>query len=308
MEILEKCESVIKLGPDKEVDEYAQKEMIKRVKSHLQSEKPHLSSVAFFINGELYENLLDAIVEVDEIDTIELRFIKPVLNENWDFNRPTKVIKVIKGGLGGLAFFNYDAKAIDKWAKASELIEKRAMIRAFPVNFYVPRSIATMSKYVLEDPPRPLIPDLWTLESTWEKMRELGTLPMTLRVCAYTKEERFSYDIDVIRGKLLRDFRAGRIPVTRKKMRSPEEYFYFDRIYASEDMPDLTRNIFESIFESDGMNVSDISHFFKITTDMANNNLKALVRRGLLDTQGQPPFETYMVTKEILEKKANSLP
>lgn len=307
MEILEKCEAVMKLGPESEVDEYATKEMRKKVKAHLQKELPHLSDVGFFVNGELYESLLDAIVEVEELETIEIRFLKPILGENWDFNRPTKVIKAMKGGFGGVAFFNYDPKAIDKWAKASELIEKRAMVRAFPVNFYVPRSIATMSQYVMEDPPRPLVPDIWTMESAWSKMRALGAVPMTIRICVYTKEERFSYDIDVIRGKLLRDFRAGKIPVTRKKVREPEEYFYFDRVYASEEMPPLTRNIFEAIFESDGMNVSDISHFFKITTDMGNNNLKALSRRGLLDSRGQPPFETYMVTKELLEERVNSL-
>ncbi len=307
MEILEKCESVMNLGPEKEVDRYAIKEMNKKVKSHLQKQWPHLAEVGFFVNGELYENLLDAMLEIDDLNTIELRFLKPVLSENWDFNRPTKVIKAIKGGFGGVAFFNYDPKAIDKWANASELIEKKAMIRVFPVNFYIPRSIATMSKYVMEDPPRALIPDLWTMESAWEKMRILGAVPMTIRVCAYTQEERFSYDIDIIRGKLLRDFRAGKIPVTRKKVREPEEYFYFDRVYASEEMPDLTRNIFEAIFESDGMNASDLSHFFKITTDMAINNLKALSNRGLLDSKGQPPFETYMVTKELLEERVKSL-
>ena len=307
MEILEKCEEVMHLGPDSEVDEYAIKEMKKKVKSHLQKQWPHLSDVGFFINGELYHNLLDAMLDVEDMESIEIRFLKPGLNENWDCNRPTKVIKAIKGGFGGVGFFNYDSKAIDKWANAGEIIEKKAMVRVFPVNFYVPRSIATMSKYVMEEPPRPLVPDLWTIESAWGKMRGLGAVPMTIRICVYTQEERFSYDIDVIRGKLLRDFRAEKIPVTRRSVRSPEEYFYFDRIYASEEMPDLTRNIFEAIFESEGMNGSDISHFFKITSDMARNNLKALSNRGLLDSKGQPPFETYMVTGEILKKKADSL-
>jgi len=307
MENLEKCEYIMRLGPESEVDEYAMKEMKKKVKAHLQKEWPHLADVGFFINNKLYHSLLDAMLEVDSMDSIEIRFLKPVLGENWDFNRPTKMIKAIKGGFGGVAFFNYEPKAIDKWAKASELIEKKAMVRVFPVNFYVPRSIATMSRYVMEDPPRPLVPDLWTMESAWVKMRSLGAVPMTIRICVYTQEERFSYDIDIIRGKLLRDFRAERIPATRRVVRNPEEYFYFDRVYAMEEMPALTKNIFEAIFESEGMNASDVSHFFRITTDMAANNLKALSNRGLLDSKGQPPFETYMVTEEILKKKTESL-
>jgi predicted ArsR family transcriptional regulator len=72
-------------------------------------------------------------------------------------------------------------------------------------------------------------------------------------------------------------------------------------------MPTLTRNIFEAVFESEGMNASDVSHFFKITTDMAMNNLKALENRNLLDSEGQPPFVTYKVTKELLENKAKSI-
>jgi hypothetical protein len=303
MDVLDKCQSVIRMGPEQEVDEYAIKEMRKRVKAHMQREFRYLADVAFIVNGELYENLLDALLEVDSVKSIDIKFLRPDINENWDFNRPTKIIKVIEGGFGGVAFFNYNPKAIDKWANAGELIEKKAMIRVFPVDVYVPRSIATMSKYVQEDPPRPIVPDLWTIEYAWMKMKELGALPITARICAYTKEERFAYDIDVINGKLIRDFRAERMPVTRKKSRDPEDYFYFDRIYASEDMPSLTRNIFEAIFESEGMTAADISHIFKITVDMANNNLRALLKRGLLDKEGQPPYETYLVTSEILKKK-----
>ncbi len=304
MDIMDKCEAVIRLGPEDEVDEYALKEMRKRVKAHIQKDLKYLADVSFMINGELYENLLDAIPVVEEIKTVEIIFMRPDINENWDFDRPTKIIKAIKGGFGGVAFFNYDPKAIDKWAKAGELIEKKAMIRVFPVDIYVPRSIATMSKYVQEDPPRPIVPDVWTVETAWSRMKSLGALPLTVRVCVYTQEERFSYDIDVIRGKLIRDFRAERMPVTRKVVRSPEDYFYFDRIYASEEMSQLTRNIFEAIFESDGLTAADISHFFRITLDMASNNIRALLKRGLLDKEGQPPYETYKVTTELLKKNA----
>ena len=303
MDVLEKCEAVIRMGPEDEVDEYAIKEMRKRVKAHMQKEHRYLSDVAFIINGKMYESLLDALLEVDSIKSIDIAFLRPDINENWDFDRPTKIIKAIEGGFGGVAFFNYNPKAIDKWANAGELIEKKAMIRVFPVDVYVPRSIATMSKYVQEDPPRPIVPDLWTMEYAWMKMKELGALPLTVRVCVYTKEERFSYDIDIIKGKLIRDFRAERMPVTRKAVRDPEDYFYFDRIYASEDLPPLTRNIFEAIFESDGFTAADISHFFNITMDMANNNIRALLKRGLLDTEGQPPYETYKVTTELLKRK-----
>ncbi len=303
MDILEKCEAVIRLGPEEEVDAYALKEMRKRVKAHMQRDYRYLSDVLFVINGKRYESLLDALLEIDAVKSIDVSFIKPDINENWDFNRPTKIIKAIEGGFGGVAFFNYDPKAIDKWAKAGELIEKKAMIRVFPVDVYVPRSIATMSKYVQEDPPRPIVPDLWTMEYAWKKMKGLGALPMVVRICVYTKEDRFSYDIDIIKGKLIRDFRAERMPVTRKKSRTPEEYFYFDRIYASEDMPSLTRNIFEAIFESEGMTASDISHFFRITPDMAKNNIRALLSRGLLESEGQPPNETYKVSIEVLKRK-----
>lgn len=303
MDVLEKCEAVIRMGPEDEVDEYAIKEMKKRVKAHLQKDPRYLSDAVFIINGNRYESILDALLEVDIVKTIDIAFVKPDINENWDFDRPTKIIKAIEGGFGGVAFFNYNPKAIDKWANAGELIEKKAMIRAFPVDVYVPRSIATMSKYVQEDPPRPIVPDLWTLEYAWIKMKELGALPITARVCVYTKEERFSYDIDIIKSKLMRDFRAERMPATRKVPRSPEDYFYFDRIYASEDLPSLTRNTFEAIFESDGLTAGDISHFFNITVDMANNNIRALLKRGLLDKEGQPPYETYKVTSELLKRK-----
>ena len=301
MDILRKCESVIGLGPESEVDEYAVKEMKKMVKSHLQRKKPALAELSFVINNRPYDSLLDTLLELDSIKSVEIRFLKPNIHDNWDFNAPTKIIKAIEGGYGGLAFFNYDAKALDKWAHAGELIEKKAMIRAFPVDFYVPRSIATMSRYVREDPPRPLVPRLLPMEKAWVEMREVGALPLTVRICAYTHEERFSYDLDLIEGVLMRDFRAERMPVTRKKRRSPEEYFYFDNIYASTDLPILPKQIFEAIFESDGLTASDISHFFKITMDMALNNLRALVSRGLVESEGRPPFETYRVTFEALK-------
>ncbi len=303
MEILGKCRAVIELGPESEIDDYSLKEMRKYVKSHIQAERPYLSEVAFLINGKHYEHLYDALISESDFREVDIRFLKPKLDEIWDFDAPTKTIKLIKGGFGGIAFFNYDPKALDKWAKAGELIEKKAMIRAFPVDFFIPRSIATMSKYISEDPPDVLIPELWTMETMLEEVRAVGALPVTIRICAYTKEERFAYDIDILQNRLLRDFRAGKVPPTRRMRRSPEEYFYFDKIYASLNMGHLPKAIFETIFESEGLTASDITHFFRITTEMAVNNLKALKKRGLLDVQGRPPFETYMVTHEILKKK-----
>lgn len=304
MEILEKCRSVIEHGPKSEIDEYSLKEMKKYVKSHLHNDGPYLSELAFLINGRQYEHIYDALIAEDDVETIDIRFLKPKLDEVWDFDAPTQTIKMMKGGFGGIAFFNYDPKALDKWAKAGELIEKKAMIRAFPVDFFVPRSIATMSKHLGEDPPDVLIPQLWTMESMLKNMREVGALPITVRICAYTKEERFAYDIDLLRNRLLRDPRAGKMQPTQRVKRSPEEYFYFDRIYASLKMGHLPKAIFEAVFESDGLTASDISHFFRITTEMAVNNLKALEKRGLLNVEGKPPFETYGVTHEILEKGA----
>lgn len=302
MEILEKCQSVISRGPESEVDDYALKEMRKYVKAHLHEERPYLSELVFSINGRYYEHIYDALGEEDDIETIEIRFIKPKLDEIWDFDAPTKMIKVIKGGFGGIAFFNYDPKSLDKWAKAGELIEKKAMIRVFPVDFFVPRSIATISKYLGEEPPDVLVPQLWTMESMLQNIKEVGALPVTVRICAYTKEERFTYDIDLLRNRLIRDFRAGKMQPTQRIKRSPEEYFYFDRIYATLKMGHLPKAVFEAVFESDGLSAGDISHFFKISTEMAVNNLKALQKRGLVDVEGKAPFEIYRVTHEILER------
>ena len=304
MEILEKCQSIIQLGPESEIDDYSLKEMRKYVKSHLHEERPYLSEIAFLINGRHYEHIYDALKEENEIESVDIRFLKPKLDEIWDFDAPTKTIKLIKGGFGGIAFFNYDPKALDKWAKAGELIEKKAMIRTFPVDYFIPQSIATMSKYIGEEPPDILVPELWTMESMIKNIRKVGALPITVRICAYTKEERFAYDIDLLQNRLLRDFRAGKMQPTQRIKRSPEEYFYFDRIYASLKMGRLPKAIFEAIFESEGLTVGDIAHFFKITTEMATNNLKALQKRNLVIAEGRPPMETYRVTHEVLERGA----
>ncbi len=302
---LKLCQKIVHFGPKEEVDFHAEKELKRAFFEYRQAPKKALASISYMVNGKEYASLLEAIVEKEELATAGIRFFNPDLEENWDYNVPTKAIALMGKGMGWVERFTYKSFSLDKWDKEQQMLRDSVMLRAFPVRFYFPQSIKTKSIDPRAAPVRPYVPKLITLEALWRVIRDKGLVPFEIRVCAYTKEQRYSYDLDLVNNRLLKDFRGGQVAVRNRAERSSIDYLNFDMILASTEMKDIVKKAFIELFEVTEATAFDISHTMGITDLMGKNSLDAIVSRGLADKEGNPPRESYSINSENLAKAAS---
>ncbi len=304
---LELCQAILHLGPEEEVDLHAEKEMKRHFLEYKASQKKALAGLDVMVNGTEYSGLLSALAAEEELENLGLKFLKPSMGENWDYNTPTKTLVLMGNGQGILERFSYDAFSLDKWNMGQQVQRENVMIRGFISKFYYPQSIISESEDPLAAPKRMYIPKLSMLEDIWRHVRSTGMVPFEIRVCAYTRTERYTYDIDLVSNAMLKDFRGGQAALRNKAERGIIDYLNFDTVLASTDMKEMVKKAFINLFESEYLTAPDLAHSMHITNQMAGNALEAIYTRGFAVKEGAPPRQIFTINSEALAEKARKL-
>ncbi|MBS3816424.1 MAG: helix-turn-helix transcriptional regulator [Candidatus Thermoplasmatota archaeon] len=302
VEELEKVEKFLELAPDSEVDEYAKDNLKKKLFKWRNADVDYLADLEYFVNGKRFDKLLEVFYEIENLEKLKINFLKPNTDGEWNFSKPVKELK-LKGGKGVCETFDYDPTSLNKWANAEKSKMEKVMVRGFITDFFVPISINTKSEYHrAEEVPRQYEPHLKKLGDLWSDIRE-GVLPFTIRLCLYTQTKRYPILIDPINDKLkphpLKD--VIRMDRTDKE---PIDYMKFDRVLAWMEFPVLVKKIFELLFETEEMAVSDIAHSLNMDVNVAKNNLKSLKTKDFVKKNKE---EYYQINMEKLEKMAKKL-
>lgn len=305
-ETLALCNRIINFSRTEEIDVYAEKQLRKAFMEYRAMQKVPLADVRYIVNGTKYTSLLEAVVGNEALETLEIHFFRPRMQENWDYNKPTRKLVLLGQGLGGVQVFDYDPYSLKKWDGSQTMKMEKVMLRGFISHFYYPRSIKSKTLAMQGEAVRPYVPKLKTLERVWEEIRETGVLPLQLHISAYTPDSRYNYELDMIDNVALRDFRGGVVPLRDRADRKSMDYFNFDKILASTDMRDLVKRVFVALFDMKQATAFDMAHSFKITDQMAKNSLDAIVARGLADKEGYPPREIYEINTENLKAGKDS--
>ncbi len=278
--VKERFENLLEFAPDEEVDQYAIKQLKKKLFSWKNDKTGYLCNIDYFVNGKEFTSLSQAIYKLDKLKKIKLKFIKPDLDGDWHFSKPTKEI-MEKDGKGICKTLEYDPYSFNKWKNASQINTEKVMVRGFLTNYFVPISIKTKSQYHhAQDIPDQYIPDLKNLKELWSDFRK-GVLPLEMRLCIYTKNERYAYIIDTI-GDAQRSHPLNHISMPKEANREPIDYMHIDRILARSDISELLKNILETLFHTDELSLADVAHYFNMGQKVAQNSLKSLVSRGLV--------------------------
>ncbi len=298
--LIDKCERIMSFAPPKEVDSYAEKQLIKELKKYENSTKEKLADISFKIDGKNYSSLLDAIYFIEEWEEMEIDFYHPNVEKIWEYDTPTKLIKITRSGRGALMLFQIDPFALKQWNPDQEPIVEPAMFRCYPSQFYSPESIKTQSNKYDE---RPLVPPrpLCTPIEFWEDVRFKGIVPFQMNLCAYSKKRRYLYLLDLVNNSLLMDFRNGKIPIKNRTYRDPMDYYRLDHFLSTQELPHLTKNVLTTLFEVEDANAADIEIGLGITEKMAQDNVKALARRDIIKAKGKKsPKARYVINLETL--------
>ncbi|MEF8834824.1 MAG: hypothetical protein V5A76_01570 [Candidatus Thermoplasmatota archaeon] len=300
-EKLEKMKNLLTLSKESEFDKHAKKTLKNSLYKLKNADIDYLSDLEYFINGKKYGSLIDAFYEIEELEKIEIRFLNPNLEGAWNFSKPVKELRE-KEGKGVCETFEYDPTSLDKWSRATNSNLEKVMIRAFIEDFYVPVSITTKSKYHhAEEMPRQYDPHLKDFQDLWKDVRE-GVLPFVIRLCLYTKNDRYPLLLDTTEDKL-RPHLLGTITRVKRVEREPLEYRNFDKVYAWIDVPLLPKKILELLFETQEMAIFDIADRLNLNKKVAENNLNSLLTKDLVNKKKDIHYELNMdKIEEVAEK------
>ncbi|MGM0404846.1 MAG: hypothetical protein ACQEQM_01725 [Thermoplasmatota archaeon] len=290
--VMERFEKLLEFAPQDEVDVYSKKQLKKRLYRWKNTEKSSLCDIDYFVNGKEYTSLCESIYHVDELEKMKLKFLRPDLDGKWNFSTPTKEL-MEKNGKGLCKTFDYDPYSLEKWTKVSKMNMEKVMVRAFLTKFFVPISIKTVSQYHhAQDVPPQYIPGLKNLDLLWKDFKT-GVIPLEIRLSVYTKNERYSYIIDVI-GDKQRPHPLNSISLPTKADREPIDYMHIDRILARLDIPKLLKNILEFMFHSNEVSLPDIAHYFNLNANVAKNSMKSLVNKGFVNVRKNAYYKIDM--------------
>lgn len=302
-EKLAKMKHLLTISKESELDKHAEKNLKSRLYKLKNADIGYLSDLEYFINGKEYGSLIDAFYEIEELEKIKIRFLKPNLDGDWNFSKPVKELKE-KEGKGVCETFEYDPKSLDKWYRATNSKIEKVMVRTFIEDFYVPVSITTKSKYHRsEEVPRQYNPHLENFKDIWKDVRN-GVLPLVIRLCLYTKSDRYPLLLDVTEDKL-RPHPLGAVTRVKRVERQSLEYLNFDKVYASIDLPLLPKKILELLFETQEMTVFDVADTLGLDKKVAENNLRSLKTKELVNKKKEIYYGLNMnKVEEVAERLA----
>ncbi|HTT14858.1 MAG TPA: hypothetical protein VMG81_03655 [Thermoplasmata archaeon] len=112
--------------------------------------------------------------------------------------------------------------------------------------------------------------------------RQQGLLPFSVALMLYLPEERFRYELDLLRSTLLPDPRAGRLALPRRVRRTSRLSWGVDRAVARGDISLLAGRCLEVLVESSGLTSVELAHVFGGVRELVDSALQSLVDRRLV--------------------------
>ncbi len=213
--------------------------------------------------------------------------------ETWEFVPPPSALAFTPGGSGVIMTLDFDPTSLDPWRHADRGVQETCLVRISLRECYVPRSIRQEQGARSETLPTAAPGELFTPGEFVEFVRTTGIVPFQVALLAYTSETRYRYEIDLVHNVLLKDPRAGKMPLSSFEPRPVRLLHGLDRTVARGDLPLLPRRILETLFESQGLNVVEAATIFGVSPDLAEGSLRTLVARGY--ATWDPGGETYRV-------------
>jgi len=300
-------ERLLSLAPDGSVDDFARKKLNSAALAHRQLPRIQLADMFARVGENVYKSVLEAMCDNEPGSDMMLGFYHPDLSENWDYDTPTKSIMAGRKGIGWVEHFHYDPYSFEKWNFEERFKKSQGMLMGHFTHFHIPESIRAHTARQNDGGDVCYETRLMPFDELHAQALSGCIIPFRARLCAYTHDARFSFSVDLLDNCLVRDFRASMLPPKSRVFRKPLDCLVFDRVFATEKLPQHVANAFMLIFEREGTTVYDLSHVVGLNEASARNTLQALVSRNLARKEGSAPRENYFADMDSIKKMAERL-
>ena len=155
----------------------------------------------------------------------------------------------------------------------------RAIARLLRRDYYLPQPESAAKAGT--DPDRDPRPGLLPIAPAVQLMRKVGFVPFAVALLLYTPDERLRLELDLIDSALLKDPRAGRLPLTRRVRRTSRVAHDVDAYIARGEIAVRNARVLEVLSESHGLSPLEVTEIFGGVREFGTSALRTLAARGL---------------------------
>ena len=323
-EIYTECRKILGFANPQLVNAYSEKMLRQTLDIHLsEAGKNDIAKVGFKVNGKDYTLFHEALAEINEFKEIEFVFSNYIPGA-WIFAVPTIRAKILLNGVGWLQLLSKPEHDLENESSSIEALpQEHQNISQIPSGEEpsaegLKKNLKTMFRMYITKHFRPEllkagpldegneiegIPyGLIRFEQMWNNVRMEAVVPIQIKVCAYTQTSRMLYHVDLLRGTLLKDIREEGIPQVNYLKRTGLEFFHLDKIMTFKDIPELSKNVLEIIFESKEIDIVELAHIFHTQEKRMDQYVDVLKRKDLVSVIGKPPNEKYSANMDAMIK------
>ncbi|HYK93541.1 MAG TPA: hypothetical protein VEY07_05815 [Thermoplasmata archaeon] len=271
-------------------DAYSEAALVQAYDEYRASRSPPLAPLEISVAGRHYDTLYAALADPGATFwDAELTVVNPPpAGPAWEWTFPFRSIRFSSDG-------SAEVQPVDGGAPV------RAIGRLMRRDYYVPRTAKAAETSRPDSGPDPR-PGLLPLGPSIQLLRKAGFVPFSVAVLLYTADGRHRYEIDLLDTALLRDARAGQLPIQRRVRRTSRVAFDVDSFVARGELAVRTARVLEMLVESHGLTPIEVSQIFGGVREFGISALRTLQSRGLatLDRQTgiyRPRFEPFRAAR-----------
>lgn len=272
-------------------DDYSRQALARTLSEYAPRRRERVASFRLKVGAQEYPSILAALSDPSAtFESADLTLTDPPSDgRDWEWLLPFERIE-----------FESDGSA-EIYPLASGGKSRRAIARFLLREHYVPRVRGDVSAARATAATGDLQMQLDPLTKAVAFARTHGVLPFSVALLLYLSDERVRYELDLLDGVVLRDPRAGRLPVERRVHRSARVSHAVDSFLARGELPISTARALELLVETHGVTALELGHILGGVREAGASALQGLTARGLATFDKRtavyrPRFDTFLTS------------
>jgi len=283
-------------------DEFSARALARAVAEYAPRRRERVAAFRTRVDGRDFPSVYAALGDPSTtFDTAELTLLDPPLaGRAWEWMTPFERI-----------VFEADGAALVSSPEDPEH-PRRAMARLMLREHFVPRSQEEEGAAGISASTGGLPTRLDSVADGVRFVRKYGVVPFSVALLLYFAEERVRVELDLLDDTLVRDPRAGRLPVARRVHRSSRLSHAVDETIATGALPVANSRALEVLFETHGLTPLEIAPVLGGVREYGASYLQGLTARGFasLDKRTgvyRPRLDLFLSATERTAPKESSV-
>jgi hypothetical protein len=252
-------------------DDFSRQALARSLAEYAPRRRERVAAFTLTVDGHEYPSVLAALSDRSAtFESLDLALVDPPPEgREWEWMLPFQRIEFEADGSAELFPLGAGGKS------------RRAIGRVLLREHYVPRGRADVEHASAGASTDELAMQLDPVRKAVEFARKHGVLPFAIALLLYLSDERVRYELDLLDGVLLRDPRAGRLPIARRVHRSSQVSHAVDEYLAHGELPISSARALELLVETHGLSALELSHIVGGVREFGGSALQGLTARGL---------------------------